>query len=215
MKLTGRGNGKNSLSPIDPEELLQNLQLTTGKAAEFCDISRRQLCYWTDKGIVDTVEGDGEDYGEEGARRVYDFTALRRVLLIKQLLEQGRGLKRATREVESYLQLLHDEELKADADRRQREDTLQRQTERLEALADQVRTAVQRGRVTGPEMQHLSREVHYFLELMAYEESATLHLQEDVAAANQFRAMIDQLALHVDDTIGDAPPGTRRSMTAR
>jgi hypothetical protein len=33
MKLTGRGNGKNSLSPIDPEELLMNLQLTTGKAA--------------------------------------------------------------------------------------------------------------------------------------------------------------------------------------
>lgn len=212
MKLTGRGNGKNSLSPIDPEELLQNLKLTTGKAAEFCDISRRQLCYWTDKGIVDTVEGDEEEFGEEGARRVYDFTALRRVLLIKQLLEQGRGLKRATREVEGYLQQLQEEELNSDADRRTREEALQRQTERLEVLSEQVRTAVQRGRINTSELGQLSHEIHYFLELMAYEESATLHLQEDVSAANQFRSMIDQLALHVEDKVIDTAPGARRAV---
>ena len=210
MKLTGRGTGKNSLSPIDPEELLMNLKLTTGKAAEFCDISRRQLCYWTDKGIVDTVEGDEEEFGEEGARRVYDFTALRRVLLIKQLLEQGRGLKRATREVESFLQQMQEEGLKTDADRRTREDALQRQTERLETIAEQVRSAVQRGRVSPTDLKQMSREVHYFLELMAYEESATLHLQEDVSAANQFRSMIDQLSLHIEDKIADGPPGLRR-----
>ncbi|HEX2949549.1 MAG TPA: MerR family transcriptional regulator [Armatimonadota bacterium] len=212
MRLTGRGNGKNSLSPIDPEELLTNLQLTTGKAAEFCDISRRQLCYWTDKGIVDTIEGDGEDFGEEGARRVYDFTALRRVLLIKQLLEQGRGLKRATREVESYLQQLQDEELKTDADRRTREDKLQQQTERLENIAEQVRNAMQRGRISSTDLRQISREIHHFLELLAYDESATLHLQEDVTAANQFRSMIDQLALKIEDKIADTTPGARRNM---
>ena len=104
MRLSGHSNGKTSLIPIDPEELLQGLKLTTGKAAEFCDISRRQLCYWTDKGIIETLEDDGEsDEGESGARRVYDFTALRKVLLIKQLLEMGRGLKRATRVAESAL----------------------------------------------------------------------------------------------------------------
>lgn len=189
-----------------------NLQLTTGKAAEFCDISRRQLCYWTDKGIVDTVEGDGEDFGEEGARRVYDFTALRRVLLIKQLLEQGRGLKRATREVESYLQQLQDEELKSDADRRTREDRLQQQTERLENLAEQIRSSVQRGRTSSSDLRQISREIHYFLELMAYEESATLHLQEDVTAANQFRSMIDQLALKIEDKMAESAPGVRRTL---
>jgi DNA-binding transcriptional MerR regulator len=211
MKLTGRSTVKNSLSPIDPEELLTHLQLTTGKAAEFCDISRRQLCYWTDKGIIDTLEGEEEDFSEDGARRVYDFTALRRVLLIKQLLEQGRGLKRATREVETFVSQLTDEGLKGDADRRTREDNLQRQTERLENLAEQVHTAVQRGRVSAPELKELSREIHYFLELMAYEESATLHLQEDVNAANQFRSMIDQLSLHVEEKIGEMTPGARRA----
>ena len=211
MKLAGRGIGKNSLSPIDPEELLLNLQLTTGKAAEFCDISRRQLCYWTDKGIIETIEGEDEDLGEDGARRVYDFTAIRRVLLIKQLLEQGRGLKRATREVETYLQQLQEEGLKADADRRAREETLHRQTERLETLADQIRATVQRSRINPAELRQMSRALHGFLELMASEDGATLHLQEEISAANQFRAMIDQLTLHLEDKLADAPPGMRHA----
>ncbi|MHB9024297.1 MAG: MerR family transcriptional regulator [Armatimonadota bacterium] len=212
MRLSGRDSGKNSLSPIDPEELLLGLQLTTGKAAEFCDISRRQLCYWTDKGIVETVEGNDESMSEEGARRVYDFSALKRVLLIKQLLEQGRGLKRATREVESYLQQQDDESLRADADRRTREDLLQRQTERLEVISEQVRNAIQRHRVNPAELRELAQEIHFFLELMAYEESATLHLQEDIDAANQFRSMIEQLTLHIEATAAEPVPGLRRAV---
>ena len=213
MRLSGHGNGKNSLAPIDPEELLQGLKLTTGKAAEFCDISRRQLCYWTDKGIIETLEGEGEEYciGEDGTRRVYDFCALCKVLLIKQLLEQGRGLKRATREVEGYIQQAQ-EALQTNADRRTCEEVLQHQTERLVGLADQVRSAVQRGRVSPADLRDIAREIHCFLELLTYEESATLQLQEDATAINQFRALIDQLALHVDDKVADVTPALRRSV---
>ncbi|MHB0939112.1 MAG: MerR family transcriptional regulator [Armatimonadota bacterium] len=211
MRLSGHGNGKTSLSPIDPEELLQGLKLTTGKAAEFCDISRRQLCYWTDKGIIETLEEDGEgEVDESGARRVYDFTALRKVLLIKQLLEMGRGLKRATREAEFYLQQTEDEMLEPDADRRTCEEMLQQQTERLLGVSDQVRTAVQRGRVSPADMRNIAREVHYLLELLTYEDSATLQLQEDVNAINQFRALIDQLVLHVEDKVADTMSAARR-----
>ncbi len=211
MKLGSHGTGKNSLSPIDPEELLQGLKLTTGKAAEFCDISRRQLCYWTDKGIVETLEEDGEsDDSGDGARRVYDFTALRKVLLIKQLLEQGRGLKRATREAEFFLQQAQDELLQSDTDRRTSEEVLQQQTERLITISEQVRSAVQRGRVSPADLRLIAREIHYLLELLAYDESATLQLQEDAFAVNQFRCLIDQLALHVEDRIADASPLLRR-----
>ena len=211
MRLSGHSNGKTSLSPVDPEELLQGLKLTTGKAAEFCDISRRQLCYWTDKGIIETLEDEGEGEGDEsGARRVYDFTALRKVLLIKQLLEMGRGLKRATREAEFYLQQTEDEMLEPDADRRTCEEMLQQQTERLLMLSDQVRSAVQRGRVSPADMRNISREVHYLLELLTYEDSATMQLQEDVNAVNQFRALIDQLVLHVEDKVADTMSAARR-----
>jgi DNA-binding transcriptional MerR regulator len=209
MRLSNRGTSKTSLSPVDPEELLKRLQLTTGKAAEFCDISRRQLCYWTDKAIVETIEGEGEP-GEEGTRRVYDFAALRKVILIKQLLEQGRGLKRATREVDAALQQMQEDELQADADRRVREDTLQRQTDRLAGMVEQVRSAVQRGRLSPAEQRRLAIELHYFMELMTYEENATLQLQEDVGAANQFHALIEQLALHVEEMLAEASPAARR-----
>lgn len=214
MKIGSHGNGKNSLSPIDPEELLQGLKLTTGKAAEFCDISRRQLCYWTDKGIIETLDDDGEgsESCEDGARRVYDFIALRKVLLIKQLLEQGRGLKRATREAEGYLQQSQDDLLQSGSDRRCCEEMLQQQTERLMALAEQVRSAVQRGRLMPSDVRFITREIHLVLELLTYDENATLQLQEDVQAINQFRALIDQLALHVEDKVADAMPMARRVM---
>ena len=211
MRLSGHGNGKTSLSPINPEELLQGLKLTTGKAAEFCDISRRQLCYWTDKGIIETLEDDGEgDSDESGARRVYDFTALRKVLMIKQLLEMGPGLKRATREAEFYLQQMEDELLEPDADRRACEEMLQQQTERLLGVSDQVRSAVQRGRVSPADMRYIAREIHYLLELLTYEDSATMQLQEDVNAINQFRALIDQLVLHVEEKTADTLSIARR-----
>lgn len=211
MRLSGHGNGKTSLVPIDPEELLQGLKLTTGKAAEFCDISRRQLCYWTDKGIVETLEDDGEiDDGESGARRVYDFTALRKVLLIKQLLEMGRGLKRATREAEYYLQQTHDELLPPEADRRTCEEMLHQQTERLVQMAEQIRGAVQRGRVSATDMREIAREIHLLLELLTYDEGATLQLQEDVNAINQFRALIDQMTLHLEEKITEHAQMPRR-----
>lgn len=214
MRLSNHSNGKNSLAPIDPEELLQGLKLTTGKAAEFCDISRRQLCYWTDKGIIETLEGEGEDFGigEDGTRRVYDFTALRKVLLIKQLLEQGRGLKRATREVEGCLQQGQEEALHNTADRRTCEEILQHQTERLITLADQVRSAVQRGRVSPADLRDIAREIHYLLELTMYEEGATLQLQEDAMSINQFKSLIDQLTLHIEDKVADMTPAIRRNI---
>jgi len=49
--MEARGKRRVSITPIDPSQLLFNLRLSTGKAAEFCHISRRQLCYWTDKVI--------------------------------------------------------------------------------------------------------------------------------------------------------------------
>ena len=158
------------------------------------------------------MEDDGEtdELGEEGARRVYDFNALRKVLLIKQLLEQGRGLKRATREAEVFLQQEQDDSLQADTDRRTSEEMLQHQIERLQTLGETVRSAVQRGRVGPTDMRHLIQEIHYLLELTTYEESATLQLQEDPTAINQFRALIDQLTLHVDDRLGDALAPARR-----
>jgi len=127
---------KEVLEPIEPSNLLKGLRLTTGKAAEFAGVSRRQLCYWTDTGIVSSVEGNDDD---DNSRRTYDFEALHRVLLIKRALEQASGLRRAAREVDRHLgeQGRRAEELSTSIEQK-REDFLTEQAQRLEEVAGRI-----------------------------------------------------------------------------
>jgi len=126
------------LVPVEPCELLQRLKLTTGKAAQFTGVSRRQLTYWTDTGIVTAVEGEEEE--GDSSRRAYDFDALHRVLLIKQALERSPGLRRAAREVDRYLaeRQRRAQELQASIEQK-RDEFLTEQADRLESLASRVR----------------------------------------------------------------------------
>ncbi|MHB9106290.1 MAG: MerR family DNA-binding transcriptional regulator [Armatimonadota bacterium] len=208
MRLSRQSHRKYSLSPIEPEALLHGLELTTGKAAELCDISPRQLRYWADHGIIETVGDEEERDGDESdVYRTYHFTALRKVLLIKQLMDMGHGLKRATREAELYLKQSEDARLKADADRQVCEEMLQQQTNRLLAISEQVRSAMQRGRISRADLRDIAFELHYLLKLLPDEDCTTLQLQRDVNAINQFRAMIDQFVLYVEDKVADTLSG--------
>jgi DNA-binding transcriptional MerR regulator len=131
---------KELLQPIEASELLRGLKLTTGKAAQFAGVSRRQLCYWTDTGIVSSIEGDDEEEnGDSSGRRTYDFDALHKVLLIKQALEQSSGLRRAAREVERHLaeRRRNGEELAASIEQK-REEFLTEQADRLDTLVAQI-----------------------------------------------------------------------------
>jgi DNA-binding transcriptional MerR regulator len=138
----GPAEEKDVVEPIDPESLLQQLKLTTGKAAQFCGVSRRQLCYWTDTGIISSAEGEESD---DSARRTYDFDALHRVLLIQQALEHSPGLRRAAREVDQYLaaRRRRAEDL-ANSIEQKRDDFLTEQAEALEALAAKIREQLPR-----------------------------------------------------------------------
>ena len=130
------------LTPVDPVKLLERLRLTTGKAAEFCGVSRRQLCYWTDTGIVSSLEdGEAEDDGDDAAsRRLYDFEALYRVMLIKQVMSRARGLRRAAKEVVQYLDGHRREaaELEQSIDQK-REAFLSQQADRIDRIVSRVR----------------------------------------------------------------------------
>lgn len=86
---------ESKLKPVNPEVLLQRLNLSSGKAAELCQISRRQLTYWTEKGIISTITDNNAPLEEE--RYSYDYTAIKRILRIKQHLRPGCGLMRAAR----------------------------------------------------------------------------------------------------------------------
>jgi len=139
---------KDGLQPIDPFALLERLKLSTGKAAEFCGVSRRQLCYWTDIGLVAASEEDPGEEGEDAAsRRVYDFPALYKIMLINQVLSRVKGLRRAAKEINDFLQQRsrEAEELHTSIDKK-REDFLSHQAGKLDALCRQIKEALARSR---------------------------------------------------------------------
>jgi len=118
--------------------MLGRLRLTTGRAARVCGVTRRQLCYWTDQGIIEAVSPEGEADGdvEEGSQRVYDCAALRKVLLLKQSLERGWGVRRAAKEADAHLDEHHQrEETLHAAAPKEREPFLADQAERLDEAA--------------------------------------------------------------------------------
>jgi len=94
--MTGSLDSNLVISRIHRAEVFRRLRLTAGKAAELCGITRRQLCYWTDKGIIPCVSGGNT---ADISRRIYDLNGLCKALVLKRLMDEGRGLRRAVREL--------------------------------------------------------------------------------------------------------------------
>jgi DNA-binding transcriptional MerR regulator len=183
---------KDLLEPVEPGTLLQQLKLTTGKAAQFCGVSRRQLCYWTDTGIVSSLESEEEDAGDDAGRRSYDFESLHRVLLIQQALKHQPGLRRAAREVEQHIaaRRRRGEELATSIEQK-REDFLTEQADLLEGLAGRIREHL-------PRVQNRERvlELYGGLEWLSRLADRVLAgellLEEDPQACLRLASLIEQ-----------------------
>lgn len=194
MALADESTEKDLLEPVEAAQLLQGLRLTTGKAAQFSGVSRRQLCYWTDTGIVSAVEGEEDDDDDSGNsnRRTYDFDALHRVLLIKQALEHSSGLRRAAKEVEKYLseRRRNGNELEASIEQK-REEFLTEQADLLEGLVNQVQQLL-------PRLKDRTRvlELHSALEwldrIAERIQSGQILLEEDADACLRLAGLIEQ-----------------------
>ena len=184
---------KDVLQPIEPSDLLKHLKLTTGKAAQFTGVSRRQLCYWTDTGIVTALEGEGEEAeGDDSARRAYDFDALHRVLLINQALDHFPGLRRAAKEVDQYLagRRKQSDDLASSIDQK-REEFLTEQADRLESLSQRIREL-------GPKLSDRPQLLEMYAGLTWLERlaervlSGDLLLEEDAQACLRLAALVEQ-----------------------
>jgi len=185
---------KEVLEPIEPGELLKGLRLTTGKAAQFTGVSRRQLCYWTDTGIVASLEGDNpaEDDDDGGSRRSYDFDSLYKVLLIKQALEQKSGLRRAAREVDRYVaERRRDAQELLKSIEQKREEFLTEQADRLEAVVDQVEQMLPKVRNRARVIE-LYDALEWLERLAARVQSGEVLLEEDANACLRMAALVEQ-----------------------
>jgi MerR family transcriptional regulator, global nitrogen regulator len=74
-------------------ELLKRLKVGIGEVSEVSGVPQRQLRYWEDKGIVSPVEPGS-------SVRRYDYPTIKRILVIKELLDDGYTLNAAARKVE-------------------------------------------------------------------------------------------------------------------
>jgi len=115
-------------------EIFGRLRLTAGKAAELCGITRRQLCYWTDKGIIPCCTGGNN---RDPLRRIYDFNGLSKALMLKRIMDEGRGLRRAVRELKA--RWVEPAEVTEDDRGVTEEHALLAQAERLTRLGEKAR----------------------------------------------------------------------------
>ncbi len=194
-----QGEEKDVLEPVEPATLLQQLKLTTGKAAQFCGVSRRQLCYWTDTGIVASLESEDEDDSDDAARRSYDFDSLHRVLLIQQALKHTPGLRRAAKEVEQHLSARRRraDDLATSIEQK-RDDFLTEQADMLDGLGGRIREQL-------PKVKDRQRLLDLYTGLEWLSRMADrvmagqLLLEEDARACLRLASLIEQAEAKLDN----------------
>ena len=77
-------------------EVLARLRLSAAEAARVCNVTPRQLIYWTKKGLVKpSTEGDHD----------YDVFAMEKVIRIRQALEKGHSLEKAAQLVQRDMEI--------------------------------------------------------------------------------------------------------------
>lgn len=96
-------NGSAALAQVlvsNDGEVIARLRLSAAEAARVCNVTPRQLIYWTKKGLVrPSANGDHD----------YDVFAMEKVIRIRQLLEKGYSLEKAAQMVERDLAALRSE----------------------------------------------------------------------------------------------------------
>jgi DNA-binding transcriptional MerR regulator len=112
-------------------EVLSRLRLSAAEAARVCNVTPRQLIYWTKKGLV-KPSADGE--------HDYDVYAMERVIRIRQALAKGYSLEKAAQIVQRDLaNLQSDAKRLDDMPPEDLESELNRRLERLEERVDALK----------------------------------------------------------------------------
>jgi DNA-binding transcriptional MerR regulator len=112
-------------------EVIQRLRLSAAEAARVCNVTPRQLIYWTKKGLVKPSTNDDHDY---------DVFAMEKVIRIRQALEKGYSLEKAAQVVARDLAALQGEVKRLESlANEDLEDELRRRFEKLEERVSQLR----------------------------------------------------------------------------
>jgi DNA-binding transcriptional MerR regulator len=115
-------------------EVLSRLRLSAAEAARVCNVTPRQLIYWTKKGLVKaSADGDHD----------YDVYAMEKVIRIRQALAKGYSLEKAAQLVQRDISSLQSEVKRLDElAPEDLEDELRRRLERFEERVAHLRRSL-------------------------------------------------------------------------
>ena len=163
-------------------EVLARLRLSAAEAARVCNVTPRQLIYWTKKGLV-KASGNGD--------HDYDVYAMERVIRIRQALAKGYSLEKAAQLVQRDISSLQGEVKRLDdLQSEDLEDELRRRLERLEERVAMLRRSL-------PASLSLARLRRATAELARLEEQGTL--QAAGATGEGAKALVLRLGRAVDE----------------
>lgn len=82
---------------------LKKLVVGIGEVEKITHVPQRQLRYWESKGIIKTTEND-----EKGATRCFSYLEIKKIILIKELLDEGYTLEAADKKIMKRMATVQD-----------------------------------------------------------------------------------------------------------
>ena len=83
-------------------EFLKRLVVGIGEVSQITGIATRQIRYWEEKDIIKSITE------EQGKNRRYDYANIKKMLLIKELLDEGFTLDAAAKKVENRMNAINE-----------------------------------------------------------------------------------------------------------
>ncbi|GAB5565205.1 MAG: MerR family transcriptional regulator [Winogradskyella sp.] len=83
-------------------DFLERLVVGIGEVAAITEVPTRQIRYWEEKEIIESI------IDEKGKNRRYDYFNIKKILLIKELLDEGYSLDGAVKKVEKRIKMIDD-----------------------------------------------------------------------------------------------------------
>ena len=166
-------------------EVIQRLRLSAAEAARVCNVTPRQLIYWTKKGLVKPSSDGDHDY---------DVFAMEKVIRIRQALEKGYSLEKAAQVVARDLGALQNEVKRLEAMANEDlEDELRRRLEKVEERVANLRRTLPASLTIG----RLRRAVALLARLEAEGTLQNANASGDIAKALALRLgrAVDELEL--------------------
>lgn len=83
-------------------DFLDKLVVGIGEVAQITGIPTRQIRYWEEKGIITSLTE------EEGKNRRYNYENIKKMLLIKELMEEGYTLDASAEKVKKRMEMIEE-----------------------------------------------------------------------------------------------------------